>query len=102
MPIMTVKVYIITPHDKKLPECLVYEDSEDNARASCTTPAKEKNTMSSPELVEDNAYTDETRSDCAEQVVAVTEEHQYNGGTMIDFDYKNKTYPLQKGDPEYL
>ena len=67
----------------------MYEDSEDSARASCTNPARKRTLVTSIEMIEDNDYVNKDLSGCVEQEVTVVESHQYNGGSMIDFDYKN-------------
>ncbi len=96
-------VFLITPNDNQHPSCLVYADSMEDARASCTSPATlVAPNQKAPKLIEGNPYTDVNLSGCVVLIAEVSSDREWNDGEMIDYDYKGKIYALQKNIPEYL
>lgn len=99
-----VKVYLITPNEsEEYPSCLVYAESEEDARTSCTQPATRKGEEG--EIIQingNNPYTNYRLSNCQEYNETINEEDLWNGGESINFAYNGEVYALAKGIPEYL
>ncbi len=99
-----VKVYFIKPNNDAFPSCLVYAESEEDARTSCVHPAIRLDRNSNMQVIseENNPYINEALSECKQMSATIHEDEEYNNGDMIDFKFQGKIHALQKCTPEFL
>lgn len=92
-----VKIFLITPQDKKVKAKIIYADNEDEARVM--THAGHH---SATKRNDDRVYIDEELSDCEQVTVEIISSYSCTPKSLdtIMVKYKEKTYYLKKNEAE--